>query len=78
MNTSPEQARPLPKGSLKLVFLVGMVPDESFVDFKGKVIQQLKAKNILKADGSSNLNSDGSFIVPSKNNQNKQADQTKI
>ena len=66
MNTSPAQARPPPKGSRKLVFLVGMEPDESFEDFKAKVIQQLKAKNILNPDGSSNLNSDGSFIVPSK------------
>ena len=48
------------------VILVGMEPNESFEAFKARVIQQLKEAGVLKADGTSNLKSDGAFIQPPK------------
>ena len=68
----PKNQLPLtpPKDSRKLLVLIGQEPDESWTDFKAKVIQQFKDKGILKPD-------DGNFNAPPKTNQNKQDDQTK-
>ena len=58
-----------PKDSRKPLVLVTMEPDESFGAFKARVIQKLKEAGVLKADGTSNLKSDGAFIQPPKNTQ---------
>ncbi len=77
MNNPASEPTP-PIDSRKLLFLIGQKLDESFENFKAKVIQHLKDRGIFKSDGSSNLNRDGSFIVPPTSKQNKQPNQNKI
>ena len=55
-----------PKDSRKPLVLVAMEPNESFEAFKARVIQKFKETGVLKADGTSNLKSDGAFIQPPK------------
>ena len=69
------QAEPA-TASRSLVVLVGTRLDESWEDFKSRVIQQFKQAGILKADGSSNLNRDGSFVLPPKTTPTKPNDTT--